>query len=339
MLKTTSALLLLLFAATLQAQIFPRIEKEDVKQRIASGSTEPEPEIEEPDKPEKPKEVDGATVLKRYNEILDGMLKEQRAQKKDMTKHVAELHPSVHDYLEGIFLLRMGFYEDADRKLKGVGTDVRNESELKNDTLKQMADDIKSGKAIFFRMKAVVLQNYQSYDTEADALEGWRKAAAAGVAVRKELNELKDADKLTGKQDISAQITAWLLTARIEWLDLYRAEKATRDEPGRINSWLDLISATGSKQNMLKDEYTPHFLKQRAALMVVKEFWPDSGYVKGAAADVTLAINKVGCGQLDEWESHLEKKEYHTPGGLIVLESGRKMAGEYNRAFEAMKNN
>ena len=328
-------LLTLIFAVSLHAQIFPRIEREDVQRRIAKGSDDPEPDITEPDGPTV---VDGKAVRARYAELLAGFLDDERAQKKAMTKHVGELHPSVQDYLEGVFLLRMGFYKDAVRKLDDVGTVVRKENEMKNDALKQIADDIKSGKAWYFRMKAVVLQNYEGYDTEEEALEGWRKAAVKGLEVRKELVDLKNDGKLRGKQDVAGQITAWMLTARTEWLNLFKAEKAVQDKPDKINTWLNLISATGSKQNLLRDEYTPHYLKQRAALLVVKEFWPKSGYVTGAAADVTLAVNKVGTGQMDDWESHLDKQPYHTPAGVNVLDTGRKIADGYNRTFEAMKN-
>lgn len=337
MIRTTSALLLMIFAASLHGQIFPRIEKEDVKKRIANGETGPQPEDVEPgDTDPEPTKVDGDEVLKRYKEILDGFDKEERAQKKAMTKHVDELHPSVQDYLEGVFLLRLGFYEDAEEKLDGIGTTVRKETDLNTLELKALADEIKSGKALYFRMKAVVLQHYEGYDSDEEALQGWRMAATAGLEVRKELIELKNDGKLTGRQDVGGQITTWMLTARNEWLNLYKAEKATREEPGKLNSWLNLIGATGSKQNKLKDEYTPHYLKQRAALMVVKEFWPKSGYVTGAAADVTLAVNKVGCGQLDDWESHLEKQPYHTPGGLLVLEGGRKVAGDFKRIIDGL---
>lgn len=336
MIRTTSALLLLVFAASLHGQIFPRIEKEDVKKRIATGNTETEPDVEQPEDP-KPREVDGAAVLKRYNEILEGYLNDERAQKKAMTKHVEEIPSELQDYLEGVFLLRMGFYKDAERKLDDVGTVIKKDSEIKTDVQKQFADDIKSGKAWYFRMMAIVLQGYEGYDTEEEAVAAWRKAAGEGIKMRGELDDLKKQGKLTGKKNVSGQITVWMLTARTEWLELYNAEKGIKDEPGKINSWLNLISATGSKQNKLQEEYTPHYFKQRAALEVVKEFWPDSGYVTGAMADVVLAVNKVGSGQLDNWEAHLEKKPYHTPGGLIVLDTGRKLAGDFKRAIDELK--
>ncbi|MBZ0136972.1 MAG: hypothetical protein K8I27_11420 [Planctomycetes bacterium] len=334
MIRSTCVLVLLLSAAALQGQIFPHIEKEDVKRRITTGKQDPEVEPE----PAKPEALDGDKVLRRYNEILDGYIKEERAQKKAMTKHVNDLHVSAQAYLEGVFLLRLGFYEDADKQLDKVGTSVKRESEIKTDQLKQVSDDIKSGKAYYFRMKAAVLRGYTSFEDDDAAVAGWRDAAIEGKKVRDELEKLKDAGRLSGEQDVLKLMTTWMLSARIEWMSLYRLEKKTRDEPANINAWLQLITATGSKQNKLGDEYTPHYLKQRAAIEVVKEFWGTSDYVRGGAADVTLALNAIGCGQLDDWETHLERKDYHSTAGVIVLEGGRKMAGDYKRAIDGLMN-
>ena len=58
--RTTTAIVVLLaalFASVSYAQIFPRIEKEDVKKRIATGSAEPEAK-DEPEPEDTPEDTD-----------------------------------------------------------------------------------------------------------------------------------------------------------------------------------------------------------------------------------------------------------------------------------------
>lgn len=332
-------LALLLFTATAQAQIFPRIEKEDVKKRIASGGAQPEERPEpEPADEEAPAQVDGALVLKRYREILDGLQKDERGQKKAMTKHTDEVHESVRDYLEGIFLLRLGMYKEAERKLKDVGVSVRREGEIKTPELMKFSEEVKAGKAYYYRMMAVILREYGSFKTEAEAEAAWAKAAEEGGKVKRELEKLVDSGKVPGETDVLRDMTAWLLTAKREWLNLHKAEQNVVEYPDNLNSWTFLVNNTGSKQNELQKEYTPNYLKQRAALQVIKEFWPKAPYVAGGVADVTLTLNHIGCGQLDGWEAFLEPRDYHNLAGKIVLKKARDNAKTYIDIIEALKN-
>jgi hypothetical protein len=328
-----------LFTAVAQAQVFPRIEKEDVKKRVASGGPqpeekpEPEPAVEEP-----AAQLDGAQVLRRYREVLGGLVKDERGQKKAMTRHTDEVHESVRDYLEGIFLLRLGMYKEAERKLKDVGISVRREGEIKTPQLINFTEEVKAGKAYYYRMMAVILQKYDEFKTEKDAENAWGKAVEEGGKVKRELEKLVDSGRVSGETDVLRDMTAWLLTAKREWLNLHKAEKNIAEYPENLNSWTFLVGNTGSKQNELQKEYTPHYLKQRAAIQVIKEFWPRAPYVAGGVADVTLALNHIGCGQLDGWEAHLEPKDYHNLAGKLVLKKARDNAKIYIDTIEALKN-
>ena len=336
MTRTLAILLVYLTTMPVFAQVFPRIEKTEVKQRIATGAKD----IEDSDKPDtKPDDraapVDGDKVLKRYNEILAGYT--EREQKKLMTKHTQDLHISVRDYLEGIFLLRLGMYKDAGRKLDDVGYTIKRESEIATPELLKLTDEIKSGKAYYYRMMAVVLEHYKDFKDEKEAEAAWMSAAKDGTKVRRELERLVDTDKLTGSLDIVGDMTSWLITARREWLGLYKAERNINEHPESILTWQLLINSTGSKQNDMKQEYTPNYLKQRAALRVVKEFWPAANYVIGGWADVTLGLNHLGSGQIDDWQTYLEPKSYHTDGGKKVLIGAQAVAKGYMDVIEALK--
>jgi len=329
------AAILGLCVTTAQAQVFPRIEKDDVKKRVASGSAEPEDQPEtQPD--EKPADVDGAKALARYNELLSGYLKDEKGQRKAMTRHTDQLHAGVRDYFEGVFLLRMGFYKDAERKLKDVGVSVRNEKDIGTPELLKAADDIKSGRAFYFRMIATIMQRFADFKTEQAAEDAWKEASRAGIEVRQELEKLVDRGKVSSEDNCTQEMTAWLLTARREWLNLYKAEKNLLEHPENQNTWLFLIAATGTKQED-KREYTPNFLKQRAALVVIKEFWPQSAWVKGGVVDAGLGQNHMATGQLDDIEKYFDKQPYHSVPGAVFLAKQREQMQEYLRQVEALK--
>jgi hypothetical protein len=328
--------LILLIATAANAQVFPRIEKDDVKKRIAGASDQPE---EEPQPPvdEKPADVDGAKALKRYEELLAGYIKDEKNQRKAMTKHTDELHTSVRDYCEGVFLLRMGFYKDAERKLKDVGVNVRNEKEISTPELLKVTDDIKAGKAYYYRMIAVILMKYEPFKTEKEAEAAWSEASKEGIKIRRELELLVDRDKVAADTDCIQEMTAWMLTARREWLNLHKAELNVEDHPENLNTWLFLVSATGIKQDD-KREYTPNFLKQRAALHVIKEFWPDCGWVKGGVIDAGFGQNHFTVGQLDELDRFFEKQSYHTVLGAGFLAKQKEAITQGLKQVEALKN-
>jgi hypothetical protein len=328
--------LILMLAGCAHAQIFPRIEKDEVKKRIAGGVAQPEEEPTAPTVEDKPADVDGAAALRRYNELLNGYLKEERAQRKAMTKHTDELFAGVRDYFEGIFLLRMGFYRDAERKLKDVGVSVRNEKDISTPELLRAAEEIKAGKAYYYRMIASIMMKYTSFKTDKDAETAWSDAAKEGIKIRDELSTLVDRGKVAD-DDYTQEMTAWMLTARPEWLKLHKAERNLQEHPENLNTWLFVIGATGIRQED-KIEYTPNFLKQRAALIVLKEYWPESLWVKGAIADMGLGHTHLMTGQLDDVKPYFEKQAYHTAAGAATLQKQKDAVIEALRQMEALKN-
>jgi hypothetical protein len=327
---------LCLYAGLAQAQVFPRIEKDEVKKRVAGGTEQPEEEPQ-PAVDEKPAEVDGAKALKRYQELLAGYIKDEKSQRKAMTKHTDDLFAGVRDYYEGIFLLRMGFYKDAERKLKDVGVNVRNEKDISTPELLKASDDIKAGKVFYYRMIAVILMKYESFKTEKEAEAAWSEASKEGIKIRRELELLVDRGKVAADSDCIQEMTAWMLTAKREWLNLHKAEFNVQDHPENLNSWLFLAGATGIKQED-KREYTPHFLKQRAALVVIREFWPASTWMKGGMVDAGLGNNYLTVGQLDDLESHYEQQPYHTALGAAFLAKQKEAVTEALKQVEALKN-
>lgn len=335
--KAFCILIVCLLGSTLSAQIFPRIEKQDVKRRVATGATETDTP-ETPDPEPETVVVDGEKALKRYDELLAAYVKEEYAQKKAMTKHVDDLHASVRDYLEGVFMLRLGMYKDAARKLDSVGLSVKRESEIKTGELLNIANEIKKGSAYYYRMVAVVMQEWGDFETEEEAIEAWKKASDEATEIRTELQKEIKAGRATSDSNIANLMTAWLLTAKRQWVQAWKYEQNVRKFPESPFTWQFFIASQGSRQNNMKDEYTPNYLKQRAALQVMKEFFPHTLYVSGGSCDTTLAINYLSTGQLDEIEACLKPQEYHSLLGRAALQKGRKAAEDYEAWIEKLKN-
>lgn len=87
----------------------------------------------------------------------------------------------------------------------------------------------------------------------------------------------------------------------------------------------DLLAAA-TADDQAGHAFTTNYLVQRAALTVLKEFWPEDGHVSGGFADLELGRNHLHLLQLNAWEPFYEAKPYHTEGGGRTLAAGRIQA-------------
>lgn len=328
-------LVLLLACPPMFAQIFPRIEKEDVQRRIQSGK--PEPERESPDtEPAAPpvQAVDGTKAYKRFSDLLESYRKDEKAIREASTRHTSKVHPSVRDYLDGIVLLRLGYYGDAAKKLKAVGSSVRNEDKAP-EQCHNIIREIKAGRAWFFRMVAVVMDHWKDFETEEQMLSAWEKAYKEAEKLVSDARREVDRKKIDNEQ-LPLQMNGWLNNGRIYWKNLYAAQQNVKSLPANANTWKALIAATGGREGS-RDEYTPMYLVQRAALEVAREFFQHDDLVSGGTADAGLGWNHVGTAQLDDWKGYFEPKPYHKPGGKIALGAARLLAEGVVKQMEGLK--
>jgi len=336
----TLAIMALLGLATapLCAQVFPRIEKESVQKQIAGTPTEKETENPATDNPGDT--VDGDAVLKRYNELLSAMVAGKKDQLKSSARWTDQAHESVRKYLEGRAQLRMGFYEDAAKTYDSVGYNVKREGEIKTQELRNIVSEIKSGKAFYFRMIAVVMQEYRTFKDEAELNIAWEKALKEADKVRKELQTAIDrrkVDEVGGPLTIR-EMTGWQVSGKNYWKSLWVAEKNTTEKPDNMNSWVALVNATGPRDMKGNEDQTPNFLKRRAAALVVRQFWQTAPYVKGGFADVTLAATHLGVYQCDEYAQYLQPQDYHTLVGKGLLGEVRKQAEGVVEIIQKLRN-
>ncbi|MBE7490223.1 MAG: hypothetical protein HS108_00460 [Planctomycetes bacterium] len=335
--RLIAPLVVALVALPLGAQVFPRLEKDTVHKRIAGAPAEKEAEPA----PDTPRDtVDGEAVLKRYQELLAAMQAGKRDQLKATTRWTDTAHESARKYLEGRAQLRLGFYDDAIKTFDGVGYTVKKEGEIKTQELRNQAAEIKSGKAYLLRMIAVYMQEYRNFRDDAELNAAWEKAGKEADKLRKELQtaiDRKRVDEVGGPLTIR-EMDGWKIAGKGFWRALWTAEKNVLEKPDNMNSWIALINATGPRDNRSNEEQTPHYLKRRAAAMVVREFWPEALYVKGGFADVILATTHLGAFQCDEFSPYLQPQEYHNLAGRALLAEARKNADGMLDTIKRLRN-
>ncbi|MCC7508850.1 MAG: hypothetical protein IT464_05715 [Planctomycetes bacterium] len=328
---------MLLFVTPVSAQIFPRIEKEEVQRRIQSGKDDTADAVETPDKPVAPtKTVDGEKALRRFQELLAGYAKDEKAIWEASERHTSTLHVSVRDYIEASILLRMGRYKDADKRFKAIGSSVKKEDEAPSRECKNLINEIKAGRGYYLRMIAVVMDYWKEFDTEEQVLAAWDKAYRDGEKIVQEARKAIDKKKIENGENLPGQMTSWLLNGRLYWINLWTAQQNVKKLPANVNSWKQLISATGGREGK-SEEYTPMYLTQRAALEVAREFFQHDEFVMGGTADKALGWNHLALGHLDGWPAFFEPKPYHTPGGRIALAAGKIIAEGWMKIMDALK--
>ncbi len=327
----------LLFATPMFAQIFPRIERDEVQRRIQSGKDDTPDEVETPDKPVAPTQtVDGEKALRRFNELLAGYARDEKAIWEASERHTSTLHVSVRDYIEASILLRMGRYKDADKRLRAIGSSVKKEDEAPSRECKNLIAEIKAGRGYYLRMIAVVMDFWKDFDTEEQMLAVWEKAHREGDKIVQDARKAIDKKKIENGENLPQQMTSWLLNARIYWKNLWAAQQNVKRLPANVNSWKQLISATGGREGK-SEEYTPMYLTQRAALEVAREFFQHDELVIGGTADKALGWNHLALGHLDGWPAFFEPKPYHSPGGRIALAAGKILAEGWVKIMDGLK--
>lgn len=322
--------LCLLLAAPLGAQVFPRLEKPAVAEHTGGGdSNEKTPPDDDPvpDKPQPEPAVDGAAVLKRYDELLKSLLDDKRGNQDRTKGTVNRCHESVRDYLTGRSLLKLGYYSEAEKTLEDVGHSVKKGDDVKSAELKMLHAEIRAGKAYHYRMVAAVMQHYTNFSDDEDYEKAWKKATADATKIIERLQKALDQGKVDeAARTTIAEMNSWLVTEKSQWRALWSAEKQVRANPAQPGMWIALAGAVTSHGN--NNEYTPHFLKQRAAITLVKEYWPRQPYVVGGLADSTLALNYAASLQLEDAGQWCEPKEYHSMVGRVALKEARKKVDE-----------
>lgn len=327
-----------LCATPVFAQVFPRIEKDGVQKRIAGVPTEKEPENGGNDPT--PDAVEGEAVLKRYNELLAGFVAGKKDQLKASTRWTDQAHESVRKYLEARAQLRLGFYEDAAKTYDSVGFAVKKEGEIKTQELRNLVKEIKDGKAFYFRMIAVVMQEYTNFKDEAELEAAWLRAMKEADKVRKELQTAVDRRKVdeVGGPLVIREMTGWQVAGKNYWRTLWTAERNVIEKPDNMNSWVALVNASGPRDMKGAEDQTPHFLKRRAAAMVIRQFWQTAPYVKGAFADISLASSHLGVYQCDDYGQYLQPQEYHSLAGKGLVGEVRKQADAILDIIKGLRN-
>ncbi len=324
--------------ATLSAQSFPHLEKKKVKSAVGAAAKTDKPDETKPEVV-KAGDVDGAAVLAKYDELLAAFFTDKKGQKAMFEVNTKGVVESLRDYLEGQALLRLGFYKDAKKKFDDVGHTVKGYDELRNSSQENIADEIQGGKAYYFKIVATVMEHYEYFETAEELDSSWKKADRDAAKIVKDLRKQvkrKRIEETVGEQML-VEINNWLLQQKGNWRVLWAAERACKNNPENINSWLMLVGCTGSNgTGRLKEKTPAYLLKQRAALDVIKKFWVTNNFVMAGQADELYGYNHLGALQFDEASNALKEKSYHTRAGKGKLRFARKRVNGFIRSAETL---
>lgn len=319
-LRGFTLMLLALLSPCLAAQIFPHIEKPDVQRRAGVQPSEaPKPPAAAPVEETIP---DSEAAHERFSELLEKFSRDNAVFRDIQAKQLSRIHPSIRDYITGIILLRLGQYNDAERRLRAVGHSVTREGETQPEAVQQEITRIRRGDAYLYRIAAATMRHWT---TEDDAVErALQRAQRDAEGIIRELRNHAQAGRILDGDAILNAANNWLEAMPERWAARRTAEVEARHNLGEALAWRELAAATSGERP--SDTFTPNYLMQRAALMVLKEFWPDDPQVTGGFADLELGRNHQLALQLDEWEAFFEPQPYHSEGGERTLAAGKIQA-------------
>jgi hypothetical protein len=320
--RICTVLTALLLCTATQAQIFPHIEKRDIRQRYAT-----EAEHEEQKQPDAQPD---RTAWLAFERNLAQQREQFGAARPGALPHVATMHASVRDYVAGIVALNTEQYREADRLFRGVGHTPRRAPDDANEALKSVLAQIEGGRAYYLRAVAVSMQHWSDFaddDELARAHErGLREARRAAAPL----------SQLEGSEAATREFTTWLERSLDAWKELHRAKHYARENPHEAAAWRRLAAASGSLELLGRDD-APMYLTQRAALEVMIEHWPEDPFVAGGFADMALGYSELRLGRLDAWAAHFEPRPYHSEGGRRALTAARTAAGQFAAMLNALK--
>lgn len=280
-------------AAPICAQVFPKTDKDKVSEEIErarkSGEQPDKPDTPPKDPPkDPPKAIDGAAVLARFNTLRDGLRKQESSESRESAKVLDLYQDSVAGYLSAQASLKAGFYKEASRAFKKLSAPSDDELKAYKGEVRERAVELQAGRHYYYRMIADVLSHYSYSDNDGDFERAWTRAEKQGQAVVKDLQQAilrKQIDETMGGITLR-RLENWLKEERQYWGNLREAEGAITSNPGDIANWTRYVSLVSARE---REDTTQDLTSARAALTVIKEFWPQDSLVRRGNIDAGLA--------------------------------------------------
>jgi hypothetical protein len=335
-------LLTALCSVAAHAQIFPHLEIGEIQRRIQQGDTTPDPgtQPDKPDVPDKPETpvVDRTKAYDRYQQLVRQYKAEERAIRTESVSYAESLHESVRGYLEGLFLLRMGFYSEAETRLMRVGHRVTSDRDITSEGGRAIIAEIKAGKAYFHAAIAASMSSWADFDSADDLNTAWDRAWEQ--VTRRPLRSFENArnrNQLEDFEDVNRLFASLRINGRSHWRARWNAEREVRQTPISAAAWQQLASSLGPGEGLGREDMTPNYLLQRAALTVLTELFQDAEFVVGGRADIARGFNYLGIGQIKDYTRHFAPKPYHAGDAGTRLLMARGLADRLVEVLEGLK--
>lgn len=326
-------LLAVFVAAPLCAQVFPKTDKdkvsEDIERARKNGEQPDTPPKDSPKDP--PKAVDGAAALARFQTLREGMRKQESSESRESAKVLDQYHDAVSGYLAAHAALKAGFYKEASRAFKKCA--VPSDEELKGykGEVRARVVELQAGRHFYYRMIADVLSYYAYSENDGEFDRTWTRAEKHGQTVVKELQQAilrKQIDETMGGITLR-RLENWLKEERGHWGSLRDAEKALNENPGEITHWTRYLNVVSARE---RDDATPDFISARAALTVIKEYWPQDSLVRRGNIDAGLAWVFTALYQFERANAALDGATQLSEEGVRYVEDQRRRIQEVQNA-------
>lgn len=256
--------------------------------------------------PVDPPKKTAAGAYKRFVEIRSRFSKS--GEKTEIDRVLRGVPAVIAIYLKGKAWISLGYYKDASNELKRIVWPIPD-GYILNPVQERVVDEINTGRHWRLRMIAEAWAPFSDFDNRDQLDREWEnKGKRNAQAVINDFEKAINA-KPAGMNEAVArtQLRAmqnWLETGKDNWLRLWLARRTCQEKEEDINNWLTLINIAGpynqrGPQRLLSNELCPSILDARAALLVLREFFPDDGRVKGGMSEVAVARTHIAVLQVD----------------------------------------
>jgi hypothetical protein len=328
-----------IFSGAAAAQIFPDLEITEIQRRMQSpAETPPDPGPAPADPRPQPDPSEQVNAYERFQEVLAEYQSNLDAIRRESSEYTRDIHVSVRAYVEGMYLLRMGRYTEAERVLSRVGHSVSREREVTDEAGLALIAEIKAGKAYYYGAIALTMTFWDNFRTESDLQRAWSNALAR--AQRSHLSTFETQagrGNLADYDEVERLIVSFRLNGESNWRTRWQAEQRVREHHQNAESWQSLVQATGSGDSLTRQVTTPDHIRQRAALRVLVELFQESAYVASGLADIALGYNHIAIGQIKDYRAHFQPKPYHRPAAADRLAQAASAADRLVTAIEGLK--
>ncbi|MCC6572920.1 MAG: hypothetical protein IT462_03930 [Planctomycetes bacterium] len=291
---------LLIAAPALSAQVFPKVDADEIKRALENAKIPPDTPVVETPEPTVDPKTPTSNAYKKYLDFRKALLGKKSVEKGDVNKSVDQMPAAIEVYLRAKAYLALGFYKDAGAEASRIKMPINDPMTSFNPVQEAVITEINNGGPWRLRVVAEVWEGYGDYETEDLLQSNWEKAKKEAQKIIVKFEEFVSMGGM-GEQAgalVKRGMQNWLDNSYTHWKALWNAHRACKERGDEIAVWDTLIALTGPDRNYQNDD-SPNYINARAAMMAVKECFSDLRRVKDGGMDLAIIRTHVAALQVD----------------------------------------